>query len=225
MELAVNHPAGVVTQSVMVVLSKANGTRTYPLQISRVPPAAQALPPQTAPDSVTLAKSSKPFTVPESSPPPKAQVPLPPDESLAPKNSLAAAIPPAPVAVLPPMPLPQRMPSTLAPRPAPEGMLAPPPETATVPATYQPPEPRNKVTPRFPSALRPLVSKPVTVEIRIAIDANGKVTKAEPVSTEGLHKFFLDEAIAAARYWTFKPARRGNQTIPSESILRFVFSQ
>jgi protein TonB len=223
MELAVNRPSGPLTESVLVVLSKSDGTRTYPLQISRPAPAGLAGSPGI-PNNPPVAKAAKPFSVPTTSPAKPSDLASLPEEPLARTNpETAATIPP--IGLLQPPASAPRVPTVSLPAPVQPEAAAPRADQAITISPYQPPEPINRITPRFPAVLRPLVFKPLAVEIRVTIDMNGRVTKAEPVSPKGIHKFFLDEAVAAARFWTFKPARRGDLPIASESILKFVFSQ
>jgi TonB family protein len=81
------------------------------------------------------------------------------------------------------------------------------------------------VKPLFPAGLRSAAFKPVTIDVRVAIDQKGRVTRAEPVSTGSPYRVFVIEAVRAARLWQFQPARRGEEPVESQIVLQFVFSQ
>jgi outer membrane biosynthesis protein TonB len=68
-------------------------------------------------------------------------------------------------------------------------------------------------------------SKPTIVSIRVVIDAGGRVLKTEPLPQQNVHQLFIREALHAAGLWRFQPARRGDEPVASESVLRFSFSQ
>ena len=68
-------------------------------------------------------------------------------------------------------------------------------------------------------------SKPTVVVIRVAIDKAGKVVKSEPLPQQNVHQLFIREALHAAELWRFQPARRGDEPVASESVVRFSFIQ
>jgi hypothetical protein len=62
------------------------------------------------------------------------------------------------------------------------------------------------------------------VSIKVYIDAKGTVVGTEPVSKEkGLAEYLSNVAADAARQWRFTPARRGDQNMPTETVLHFRF--
>jgi outer membrane biosynthesis protein TonB len=64
----------------------------------------------------------------------------------------------------------------------------------------------------------------VRVEIRVVIDATGRVVRAEALSRGGnLVEYLSAIASDAARKWRFAPALRGTEPVPSETILQFQF--
>ena len=72
------------------------------------------------------------------------------------------------------------------------------------------------------SVLR-LVSPAVTVNVKVAIDNRGRVTKAESLTHgQSLVNTLSDAAVDAARHWVFVPARRGAQNVASETVLNCV---
>ena len=70
-----------------------------------------------------------------------------------------------------------------------------------------------------------MLTKPATLEVRVTIDKTGRVTHAEAVTHAGVNKLVLEQVVAAARSWTFTPARRGDDPLSSEFVLQFYFGQ
>jgi TonB family protein len=76
------------------------------------------------------------------------------------------------------------------------------------------------VQPIFPAEIVGI--RPTQVEVRVAINAIGKVTKVTPVG--GIANFELMVAITkAAQFWQFEPARLHGQPVPNEVNLIFHF--
>ncbi len=86
------------------------------------------------------------------------------------------------------------------------------------------PVPVHQVVPRFPTQLRSVIVKPEMVEVKIAIDTAGKVSKAEIQSGTGVNPLLAQSALDAARGWTFEPAMINNTAVTSEMILKFNFT-
>lgn len=90
--------------------------------------------------------------------------------------------------------------------------------------TVQRPVPIRQVKPALTPAVAALVRRPVTVQVKVSIDAEGKVVNVEASVPPGTMNHYLAEAAAnAARMWRFDPARRGDTKLPSETILHFAF--
>jgi TonB family protein len=198
-QLTVTGPTGDATESVRVIRGQ------------EIPKYSSPVPAPQLPDTrVPIAQASRPFTA----PPVVKSAPAPPSLSEPPVLSGGQEHPAyalsAPVA--PPRPLPA---STPAP-----ALSA----TASVPA-YYPPAPVRKVTPTYPPELKGVSSKPTVVSIRVVIDKTGKVIKVEPLPQQNVHQLFVREALHAAELWRFQPARRGDEPVASESVLRFSFNQ
>jgi len=66
-----------------------------------------------------------------------------------------------------------------------------------------------------------LIIRDIHVEVRLAIDATGKVLSANPVGEEGTLATTL--AAEAARLWRFEPTHRGERAVPSTVIIPFKF--
>ena len=64
----------------------------------------------------------------------------------------------------------------------------------------------------------------VTVAVQVEVDANGKVTDAS-FKTEGPSKYFARVALEAARGWTFKPAEKSGEAVPSAWVIHFKFRE
>jgi len=64
----------------------------------------------------------------------------------------------------------------------------------------------------------------VTVAVRVAVDATGRVSRAT-FKSEGPSEYFAKVAMEAARGWKFKPAEKNGDAVPSEWLLRFRFRQ
>jgi outer membrane biosynthesis protein TonB len=74
-----------------------------------------------------------------------------------------------------------------------------------------------------PSVLRFLVSS-VTIRVRVYVNAQGKVVRAESLSRgNALVDYLSNISVNAAREWMFLPAHRGNQDVESETVLQFDF--
>ena len=92
------------------------------------------------------------------------------------------------------------------------------------------PELTQQIPLEIPAGLRPLVTSDVLINVNVDIDRNGRVTKAEVVSTKGDGGEALTagalktEALKAARRFRFRPARQGKKTVPSQTSLMFTFS-
>jgi len=100
-----------------------------------------------------------------------------------------------------------------------------PPEPSAQPITYEPPAVISTFPPRLQAGLQALVTKPMLVEVRVTIGENGKVIHANPLSREpdALSRALEDAAVNAARFSRFRSARRNNQPITGELVIRFVF--
>ena len=234
MQLTVTAPQGSVSESVIVLLPKTGAPQVQLVarkQIAAAPARAPAVPEPAPPVETPVAL--------EGSPDVKVALPLtamnrgaagaaagaPP-----PIITRAQQLPPAPAPAAPRQQPAANLPIQLSPGPQPAN-----PQAAKAPANpsaaaqqssaavqYYPPEVEKPAALRFPDVLKPLLSKPKTVEVRVSIDKTGKVVKAEPLPSDAL-PLMIAPAVRAAMDYKFKPARRGTEPIPSETILQFVF--
>ena len=219
-QITVTAPDGAATESVRVI--RADSTPTYRIAASN-PPRDAATPNPGLSESDRIAQASRPFTAPPIATHAAAPVRLeePPAITIDPVH------PESPVAslggpqVLPP---PRLAPGPGTPTRQGSTGAAPGTETSST-AVYHPPVPLREVAPTYPFELRSLSLKSAIVAVRVTIDKTGKVQKAEPLPEGNVHQLFIMEAIHAAQLWKFQPARRGEEPVPSQSLLRFTFNQ
>ena len=88
-----------------------------------------------------------------------------------------------------------------------------------------PPKSIREARPAVPANLSSMIASEVEVDVRVEIDAMGRVTQARPLASTGpVSAFLVTSARAAARLWLFEPARRGSQNVPSEMVLKFRYT-
>jgi TonB family protein len=77
---------------------------------------------------------------------------------------------------------------------------------------------------QIPAGIRPKAPVDARVQVIVAIDEQGNVTRAEVASTKGRGARLLEkEALAAARRARFRPAREGDRPVESQMILTYFF--
>jgi TonB family protein len=132
----------------------------------------------------------------------------------------AAAVPPPSETVEPP---PPRAVATAAPAVRPEVPSRKPPEVMPPPTSNAQSEP----TPiRMMAAVWPRgVPRrfPVDVQIRVWVDASGRVIRAMPAPGTSASSDFTASAIAAARLWRFAPAADNGRLVTGETTLTIKF--
>ena len=62
----------------------------------------------------------------------------------------------------------------------------------------------------------------VKVKVQVTVDANGRVSSAK-LASKGPSTYFANEALRAARQWTFTPSVRDGKRQPSEWAIHFEF--
>ena len=171
--------------------------------------------------------------------------------TLAQRIDLPSAPPPAPVraAEPPPPAASEPKPQYTAPKPQPaapkleaaapkleaasrSNVLAPsepitvPPAVPERPASvaYVPPRPINQAQPTLPREISKMLYGEATVDVRVKIDATGRVAGVEAVSKPGPLRPFLERAaLDAARLWRFSPAMMGDRPVAGETVVQFTF--
>ncbi len=208
MQLSVLTPQGTISESVLVIVPKAGAPKLH-MVAQQLSPMVQ-IEDERQPAGNTPAVPLKPFTAPEitENAPIPAAMNQPPPPSVRPETMAA-------------------LPAALRPRltPVPPPLTAAPGSATAVSRqpVYYGPEVLSKMIPPFPSYLRTAVMKTTAIEIKVSIDANGKVVKAEPVLHTAGHPALVAAATNAARLWKFKPAHKDQEPISSELVLQFLF--
>jgi hypothetical protein len=106
------------------------------------------------------------------------------------------------------------------------GVAAPAsPSTQRSPApAYVASRPIRQTQPILSAGVRRLIASVVEVDVRVRIDETGRVVKAEPLpSNKPVSSSLVGAARSAAILWRFEPARRDNQPVPSDLVLRFQY--
>ena len=80
----------------------------------------------------------------------------------------------------------------------------------------------HKVIPDVPPNARNTITGTVRVTVKVAVDASGAVSRASLIS-RGPSEYFANQALQAARKWTFTPPTIDGRAIPSEWSLTFEF--
>jgi len=93
------------------------------------------------------------------------------------------------------------------------------------PQVSVPPQPVHVARPSLSAAERHDLIIEVPIDVRVYITESGKVDFAELLDTKSAmrHPELADDAVFAARRWSFRPARLGEEDVASEMILHFVF--
>jgi len=96
------------------------------------------------------------------------------------------------------------------------------PEPTALP--YTPPQPLRQVQPVLSANSRAMVVSMVEVEVKVHIDESGRVVSADPLPNAiPVRSFLVSAARNAALAWRFEPARRGDQQVSSEMVLKFQY--
>jgi proteasome lid subunit RPN8/RPN11 len=108
-----------------------------------------------------------------------------------------------------------RMMRTVEAKAPPAALPAPPPAAVTRPKAI------HKVAPVVPSSIRPRIRRTVPVDVRVRIDAQGRVASATAITKahSGLETFLIGRALEAARQWRYEPAP------PATEIIHFTFEK
>jgi hypothetical protein len=105
------------------------------------------------------------------------------------------------------------------PAPPPDEHLSPPEQIEYVAA-----RPLKHLRPTAPASILRLVPSKVTIRVKVYINVEGKVIRAESLSRGGtLIDYLSNLAVNAAQEWQFLPAHRGDKAVESETVLQFDF--
>jgi hypothetical protein len=102
-----------------------------------------------------------------------------------------------------------------------------PPVAAKTDNQFSAPKAIHRVPPVVPSSLRPRIHGSIPLDVRVKIDAHGRVTSAVPVSKphSGVESFLAARAVYAAKQWRFEPAREDGKAVQGTEIIHFVFDK
>lgn len=122
-------------------------------------------------------------------------------------------------------------PSPAAPQPQSAAPGIPPAASQPAPSaapvrlsSYVGPAPLKQVQPTVPQSVRGMLKSEVELSVRVYIDQEGKVTRAELVGQRGpLSGFVTEAALNAARRWRFRPAWNSGRYVSSDMLLNFRF--
>jgi hypothetical protein len=108
--------------------------------------------------------------------------------------------------------------------------VTPPPGPETTPRItprITPPKATYKAPPVIAAGIRPRIKGTIPVDVRVQIDARGRVVSATPVTKQhpGLEKYLAGRAVQAARLWRFEPARENGNPVAGSQIIHFTFEK
>lgn len=91
-------------------------------------------------------------------------------------------------------------------------------------ARFQPPSPVREAQPDIPADVRRRITSDVLINVRVYVDAGGRVQFAELLSNgTGANRDLASLAVFAARRWQFAPANSNGKAVPGQAVLRFHF--
>jgi len=104
--------------------------------------------------------------------------------------------------------------------------VPPPPAPDTTPR-ITPPKATYKAPPVVAAGIRPRIKGTIPIDVRVQIDAHGRVVSATPVTKQhsGLEKYLAGRAVKAARLWRFEPARENGEPVASSQVIHFTFQK
>ena len=150
-----------------------------------------------------------------SAPAPKAV-----EQPVLPPPDLAVASAPEPPIRELPLPMDDRPPQPRPPGP----VSAPVRQAAPAAPRFMPAIILRKIKPVLVPGLAKQVKRPITVQVRLTIDATGNVVDAEAVHVTGeLEAALARTAVDAGRHWKFEPALMGGRPILSTTNIEFNF--
>jgi TonB family protein len=82
----------------------------------------------------------------------------------------------------------------------------------------------QQVLPEVSQGARNTIQGHIKISVQVSVDTSGNVSQARLISP-GPSRYFANQALTAARRWTFSPPQINGQPSPSEWILRFQFGR
>jgi hypothetical protein len=104
--------------------------------------------------------------------------------------------------------------------------VPPPPAPDTSPR-IAPPRATYKAPPVVAAGIRPRIKGTIPIDVRVQIDARGRVISATPVTKQhsALEKYLAGRAVQAARLWRFEPARENGEPVSGSQVIHFTFQK
>jgi hypothetical protein len=92
---------------------------------------------------------------------------------------------------------------------------------------FIPPKATYRAPPVVAAGIRPRIKSLIAIDVRVHIDARGRVTSATPLTKQhsGLEDYLASRAVQAARLWRFEPAHEKGVAVPGTQTLHFVFDK
>lgn len=160
--------------------------------------------------------------------------PRPSSPAAAPAPAAAAASP-APTFVSPARAVERPAPALVRPAPAVVPSVHPQPTPRPTPPPPRPQVPArqvsagkgavaNQVLPNIPQHILDTVQGHIRVGIGVDVDADGKVSAAT-LDTPGPSRYFANQALEAAKRWTFRPADQNGRAAATRWTLLFRFAK
>jgi Gram-negative bacterial TonB protein C-terminal len=89
------------------------------------------------------------------------------------------------------------------------------------------PKVTHRAAPVIAAGVRPRITSPIPIDVRVEIDDRGRVTSAAPVTKphKGMEAYLAGTAVKAARLWRFEPARENGKPVSGAETLHFVFQK
>jgi len=143
-----------------------------------------------------------------------------------PVRAIALMPPPPQVSIVPSANAPEILASLSAPSPSSLPFSRAPADHREPTISFIAAVPVRKARPALPPNLHAVVENVVSVDVKVVIDATGKVVSATPTEAHmPAQKMLAPQAVQAALLWRFEPARRNGQPVSSESVLKFDFER
>lgn len=107
------------------------------------------------------------------------------------------------------------------------GVPAPPAAPAAPAAAASSPRVLHEVQPEISPGIRTRIQARVVVPVVVAVDESGRVTRASArvATKDGLDRYLADQAVKAARQWSFSPARSSDGSpLAGTTTISFEFT-
>jgi hypothetical protein len=103
----------------------------------------------------------------------------------------------------------------------------PPSPAPEAPARIAQPKATYKAPPVVAAGIRPRIKAPIPIDVRVQIDARGRVVAATPVTRHhtGIEQYLAGRAVQAALLWRFDPARENGKPVAGIQVIHFVFDK